>query len=56
MLVHQYEAASLGGAIRVRDTKAKRDHQDTFIAALRALPAYEGEIVQGWLFTIAWIK
>jgi RNA polymerase sigma-70 factor (ECF subfamily) len=56
MLVRQYEGSVFRLALSiVRDTaEANEITQDTFIAVLRALPAYEEQkSFRAWLFTIA---
>lgn len=56
MLIRQYEGSVFRLALSiVRDTaEANEITQDTFIAALRALPAYEEQkSFRAWLFTIA---
>ncbi len=56
MLVRQYEGSIFRLALSIvgNATEANEITQDTFIAALRALPAYEEQkSFKAWLFTIA---
>ncbi len=56
MFVHQYEASIFRLALSIVGDQAEANEitQETFIAALRALPAYqEKQSLKAWLYTIA---
>jgi RNA polymerase sigma-70 factor (ECF subfamily) len=56
MLIRQYEGSVFRLALSIVGDRAEANEitQDTFIAALRALPAYEEQkSFKSWLFTIA---